>query len=122
MGLLRNNKDAVLKVESLLNKGEELFTSSINLHELIKGANLSNDILKNTAKVNELMQTISILPFDRKCAVITGKISAKKEIRTKPIGQNDIFIGAVAVSYNLKLITKNKKHFSHIPNLEIEEW
>ena len=122
MGLLRNNQDAVLKIESLLNKGEELFTSSINLHELIKGANLSNDILKNTAKVNELMQTISILPFDRKCAVISGNISAKKEIRAKPIGQNDIFIGAVAVSYNLKLITRNKKHFESIENLEIEEW
>ena len=68
------------------------------------------------------MQTISILPFDRKCAVISGKISAKKEIRIKPIGQNDIFIGAVAASYNLKLITRNKKHFESIENLEIEEW
>jgi len=109
-------------MDSLLAKNEHLFTSSINLHELIKGVYLSNNPQKNNEKVDELVQTLGILPFDRKCAVASGKISAKKEIRTKPIGQNDIFIAAVALSYNLKLVTRNKKHFEFIENLEIEEW
>ena len=122
VGLLRNNKDAISKIKLLLDDNAELFTSSVNLHELIKGANLSNDIIKNTAKVDELTQTVSILPFDRKCATISGKISAKREIRAKPIGQNDIFIAAVAINYNIVLITRNKKHFEPIENLKIEGW
>lgn len=122
VGLLRNNKNALSKIKLLLDNNAELFTSSINLHELVKGANLSNDTMKNTAKVDELMQTVSVLPFDRKCAAISGKISVKKEIRAKPIGQNDIFIAAVAINYNLILVTRNKKHFEPIENLKIEGW
>lgn len=68
------------------------------------------------------MQTLNILSFNTESAFISGKISAKKEIRTKLIGQNDIFIAAVALSHNLKLVTRNKKHFGLIENLEIEEW
>ena len=110
------------RIKSLLDKNEELYTSSINLHELIKGASLSNDASKNLEMINGLLQTITILPFDRKCAVISGKISAKKEIRSKPIGQNDIFIASVAINYGLKLITRNKKHFEAIDKIEIDAW
>ena len=120
--MLRNNKDALSKIRLLLENNGELFTSSINLHELIKGANLSSDAMKNTAKVDELMQTVSVLPFDRKCAAISGKISANKEIRAKLIGQNDIFIAAVSINYNLSLVTRNKKHFESIENIKIDSW
>ena len=122
VGFLRNNNDAVNKIKSLLVKNEEVYTSSINVHELVEGANLSDNTIKNMEKVDELLQTITILPFDRKCAVISGKISAKKEVLIKPIGQNDIFIAAVAINYNLNLVTRNKKHFETIENIEIEEW
>jgi len=122
VGFLRNNNDAVSKIKSLLVKNEEVWTSAINVHELVEGANLSDNTIKNMEKVDELLQTITILPFDRKCAVISGKISAKKEVLIKPIGQNDIFIAAVAINYNLNLVTRNKKHFETIENIEIEEW
>jgi tRNA(fMet)-specific endonuclease VapC len=122
VGFLRSNKDAMIKIKSLLDRNSELFTSSINLHELIKGANLSNNPANNTEKVEELMRTIVVLPFDRKCAEISGKLSAGKKIRSKPIGQNDLLIASVAINYNLKLVTRNKKHFDSIPGLNLEEW
>ena len=68
------------------------------------------------------MQTIRILPLDRESAIISGKISAQKEIRSRPIGQNDIFIASIAINGKLKLVTRNVKHFGHILNLELEEW
>ena len=120
--MLRNNKDAAAKFRSFLDSNAEISTSSINIHELAKGANLSNNPQENLEKVYTLMQTMSILSFDVDSALISGKISALKEIKSKPIGQNDIFIAAVAISNNLKLVTRNKKHFENIPNLEIEEW
>ena len=92
------------------------------MHELIEGANLSNDIQGNLEKVNALANVLSILPFDKNSAYISGKLSAQKEIRSKPIGQNDIFIAAVAINYKLRLVTRNKKHFDSIENIEIEEW
>ena len=92
------------------------------MHELIEGANLSNNVQVNLEKVNTLVNVLNTLPFDKNSACISGKLSAQKEIRSKPIGPNDIFIAAVAMNYNLKLVTRNKKHFESIENLEIEEW
>lgn len=120
--MLRNNKDAVKKLTSLLNSNAEIYTSTINVHELVKGAHMSENVQKNLEKVDALIQTINILALGKDSALISGKISATKEIRDKPIGQNDIFIAAISVNHKLKLVTRNKKHFEIIPNLEIEDW
>ena len=122
VGLLRNNKDAVSKIRSLLSQDSGLFTSQINIYELVKGAYLSNNAKENLEKVDLLLQTMNIAMFDQESAYLSGKISAQKEIRAKPVGQNDIFIAAVAIKNRLKLVTRNKKHFENIQNLEIEDW
>lgn len=119
---MRNNKDAVNKFRFLLEKNKDIHISSIILHELIEGANLSNDAQGNLEKINALAKVLNILSFDKNSAYISGKISAKKEVRENPIGQNDIFIAAVAINYKLRLVTRNKKHFDSIENIEIEEW
>lgn len=92
------------------------------MHELIEGANLSKDIQGNLEKVNALANVLNILPFDKNSAYISGKLSAQEEIRSKPIGQNDIFIASIAIQNKLPLITRNKKHFENIPNVEIIIW
>ena len=38
------------------------------------------------------------------------------------IGTNDLKIAAIALSHNAVLATRNKKDFSKIPDLEIEDW
>lgn len=38
----------------------------------------------------------------------------------RSIGQNDLWIAAVAVAFALPLVTKNLRHFSHIEGLRIE--
>ena len=106
----------------MLDENGVIYTSTINIHELVKGANMSDNVQKNLEKIDALMQTISILPLDKDSAVMSGKISTQKEIRSKPIGQNDIFIASIAINSKLKLVTRNKKHFGYVPNLEIEEW
>ena len=120
--MLRNDKDAIHKIKKFLDQEIEIYTSSINVHELVKGANLSNNAQKNLEKVNILIQTLDILPFDKESAIASGRLSALKEIRSKPIGQNDIFIASIVIHNNLILITRNKKHFENIPNIKIEEW
>lgn len=122
VGLLRSNKDAVHKIKNLINLDSGLYTSAINAHELVKGAYLSNNHEENIEKVGLLLQRINIVLFDMESAYLSGKISAQKEIQGKPVGQNDIFIAAAAIKNRLKLVTRNKKHFENIRDLEIEEW
>jgi len=38
------------------------------------------------------------------------------------IGAYDMQIAAIAIHYNLTLITHNTKEFSRIPDLKIEDW
>ena len=63
VGVLRNNAQALNKFKLLLGNKVELYTSSINIHELVKGANLSNDKEKNLQKIKLIIQTTYILSF-----------------------------------------------------------
>lgn len=38
------------------------------------------------------------------------------------IDDDDILIGSIAVARNAILVTNNTKHFSHIKNLQLENW
>ncbi len=38
----------------------------------------------------------------------------------RQIGQNDLWIAAVAVSEQRPLVTRNVRHFDHIPDLQCE--
>ncbi|HLC63710.1 MAG TPA: type II toxin-antitoxin system VapC family toxin [Candidatus Nanoarchaeia archaeon] len=122
VGLLREDSQASHKLKDLLERQTELHTSSVNLHELIKGAYLSKHPEKNMSRVIRLIQSFSLLGFDEEAALISGKLSADKEMKGKMIEQNDIFIAALALTHNLTLITRNKKHFESIEGLQIEVW
>ncbi|KIA92920.1 twitching motility protein PilT [Pedobacter kyungheensis] len=62
---------------------------------------------------------ITILPFDKdandKAIEITRYLKNKNTLIEIP----DIFIGATALSRNIKIATLNKKHFERIMNLEL---
>lgn len=120
VGWLRNNKEAKDKIKSISKR--KLFTSTINIHELVKGAYLSKNSPENLAKIYMLCGIITILNFNKTTAFVSGKLSAQQKLKGKPIAQNDLIIASIALSNNLTLVTRNKKHFENIPNLEIEVW
>ena len=50
-----------------------------------------------------------------------GFIKAKLKRKGKPIPENDIWISALALQYNLTLATRDR-HFEEVDRLTIEEW
>lgn len=122
IGHLRNNLQAKHKIQTLLSKDQDVYTSVINIHELIKGAYLSQTPENNMEKVNVLLQAIDVLSFDKQAAFISGPLSAFHEKKGSMIAQNDLFIASLALSRNLILITRNIKHFEGIERLQIESW
>ena len=62
---------------------------------------------------------VTILPFNK--AANDAAIAVTKQLKTtnQLIEVPDIFIGATALSNNLKIATLNKKHFERIPGLVI---
>ena len=107
---------------SRIDKSDQ-YISTITVGELAYGAFKSNnsqfylDYLNNT-----LLPAINVLGFDISAAFIYGKIRSDLSADGIIISDADMQIAAIAVSNNLVLITGNKKHFMHIPDLQIENW
>jgi len=122
VGFLRNDPHAISKIQTLLKEGGIGYISSINIHEIIKGAHLSKNTEKNLEKIRTLVQSLNLLSFNDQNAFLSGKLSAEQEKKGIFSTQNDMFIAAVAVQNQFILITRNKKYFENIEGLQIEEW
>ena len=122
VGLLRNNARALHKIKSFADKKVIVYTSPINIHEVVVGAYLSQNPEKNFEKVKVLILSLNILAFDEQSAYLSGRLYAERMKKGKMIEQNDLFIAALALVNNLILVTKNIKHFEGIEGLEVEEW
>lgn len=122
VGLLREKKNAVEKIEQISKISDNVFISVLNVFELIEGAYLSSNKDKSLKSVFDLIENIEIINLNKDVSVSAGKISADLKSRGAIIGIGDILIGASAILLNLILITNNKKHFERIPGLKLEVW
>jgi len=73
-------------------------------------------------KVNLLLQTIEVLPFETIAAERTGYVLGTLASQGIPIGDFDAQIAGHALALDIPLATLNKKHFSRIPELELRPW
>lgn len=101
---------------------KDLATCIITHTELHYGVNASSKKKSNLNKVNRLFDALIILPYDEEASLIFAKEKAKLKRSGKLIADMDLMIASIALRHKLKLVTNNKKHFSHISNLEIETW
>jgi tRNA(fMet)-specific endonuclease VapC len=67
----------------------------------------------------ELFRNILVIPFDNKSNEEAIQIFQELKRNGKMIDIPDLFIGATAKAYNLKLATLNEKDFSQISSLEL---
>lgn len=100
----------------------ELAMSTITYGELLYGANKSQRQRKAIEKLSALASLIPPLPIPTDAAEHYGKIRSLLEKKGKPIGNNDLWIAAHALSTNVILVTNNQKEFARVPTLRIENW
>lgn len=100
----------------------EIYLCSIVIAELLYGARKSVQVAKNLALVKEFCAPFVSLPFDERCADQYATIRADLERIGMRIGANDLFIGAIAKTYDLILVTHNTDEFSRIGGLQLEDW
>lgn len=122
IGFLRNIDEAVGKITEFINNQILICTTSINAAELYFGANLSGKKDENLKSVENLLSKLEIFPFTANSGKIYGDIRANLQREGEMINELDIFIAAIVKENNMKLITKNVRHFEKINNLKIESW
>ncbi len=91
--------------------------SIVTEYEIMIGADTTEQIQYWTSFFDKVI----ILPFDKAANNRATEITKHLNATNKLIEVPDIFIGATALSNNMKIATLNKKHFERIPWLEILE-
>jgi tRNA(fMet)-specific endonuclease VapC len=69
-----------------------------------------------------LLNTISVLPFERADARVAAQLRASLNSQGTPIGAYDLLLAACALRQGLKVVTHNAREFARIGGLGIEDW
>ena len=112
---------AVLERFNQLQVGE-VAISLITLGELYLGIEKSQQADKARQILKPLLQLIPALPLPIETAVHYARIRAALEKQGKPIGANDLWIAAHALTERYILVTNNVNEFKRVPELQIENW
>ena len=90
--------------------------------ELVYGAEKSLKRDENLDKIMAFLLPFEIVPFGDSSVLHYGKIRLLLEKSGTPAGPNDLFIAATVLAVNGILVTNNRKEFSRIPGLRLENW
>lgn len=75
-----------------------------------------------TARVEQLLEAMAVLPFDVPADEHYADIRAYLERAGTPFGSHDLLIAAHARSLRLTLVTHNVREFARVPGLSVEDW
>jgi tRNA(fMet)-specific endonuclease VapC len=100
----------------------EVAMSSITFGELCFGAAKSVKQRESMRVLVALKELIPVLALDANASLHYGQIRQYLQHIRRPIGNNDLWIAAHALSSDLTLVTNNVAEFDRVPNLKIENW
>jgi tRNA(fMet)-specific endonuclease VapC len=96
--------------------------SMITFGELRFGAEKSQHREIALEKLDQLMRYIPVIMPTSETAEKYAIIRSYLEKSGQPIGNNDLWIAAHALSMNTILVTNNTKEFMRVPDLLVENW
>ncbi len=90
--------------------------------ELLWGAAKSNAPIAARAIVRNFVEHVPVMPIDEDVSPYYGELRKYLQEKGTPIGTNDLWIGAHALTLGITLVTNNEREFKRIPKLKVENW
>lgn len=109
------NRDS--RIKAIVDSYEEVFVPSIVVGELYLGALRSQRIIENVSRIESYCRDCVILEVDEQTGRRYGEVKAQLMAAGKPIPQNDVWIAAIALQYEIPLLTRDKD-FKSVESLE----
>ncbi len=103
-------------------KPEDICLCTVTQLELFYGAYRGTKTDKNLLKLARFFSQFTILSFEPLAAEIAGKLRARLHQLGTPIGGYDLQIAAIALAYQLTLVTHNTREFGRVEGLLYEDW
>jgi len=98
-----------------------MFIPSVAVGELYYGAYKSANPAKHEAQIQRLIEKGKLLPVNHHTGRLFGLIRRQLELKSNRIPENDIWIAAIAVQYELPLVTRDH-HFQAVDGLQVMLW
>lgn len=97
--------------------------STITIAEIVYGAWKSTEPRRHLDHLEQvLLPAVNIVGFDAKAAYVCGGLRARLERAGTPLALADLEIAAIAIANELTLVSGDLRHFSRIPELQVENW
>ena len=96
--------------------------SAIVAGELEFGAEKSAYGERNRARLAELRQRLLWVGIDADTTRHYARIRALLEKQGTPIGANDLWIAAHALTLGVTLVSNNTREFDRVPRLKLQNW
>ena len=100
-------------LKQILQGGEEICTTVINIHEILYGLH------KYGKPVKEIL-LLPVLNYMKKDAALSSKIELEAEERGTSIRRTDAMIAAITINNGAALFTFDLKHFSPLKALGLK--
>ena len=71
-------------------------------------------------RTEELLGQMIILPLDQAAAVQFDTLRQAKG--TRKMGRADLLVASIALAHRATLVTRNVRHFNHVPGLVVVNW
>jgi predicted nucleic acid-binding protein len=103
--------------------GDEVLAVSVHVVcELMAGAHAAGAPKGEVDRLSRLCETLVVRCPDETFAVHYGRLLARLRASGTSIDTMDMLIGTAAVIDDAPLITRNTRHFSKVPGLQIVEY
>lgn len=118
---VRPNPAVVARVRQ--RHSHQVFASVITRYELRYGASLREDAESFWARLQRsIIPLVTWLPVTPAIAERGGAVAAALRRAGRVCGDLDPLLAATALEHDLILVTRNVKHFEHVPQLNLENW
>lgn len=115
-------RPASVKARFLRQPPGRIAVSSVVAAELYYGAARHPKGAAIRGSIEQLLNGLTILAWDRAAADAYGTLRAQLERKGQLIGALDLQIAAHALVTGAILVTNNQREFSRVPGLKLENW
>ncbi len=119
---IKNRPPIVRNHLANLSESDTLCMSSATYAELLKGENGSQNPAQAAEKIANMVQRIPVVYPDAQTCEHYGKWAQKLKQQGTPIGNNNLWIAAHALSLDAILVTHNTHEFDRIDDLNWQDW
>jgi predicted nucleic acid-binding protein len=120
--LMNRDAAAVSRAKTLERAGEDLRVPAPSLFELWRGVHLAAKTTQEAQKVTAILRGFPIAPLDAAAATRAGEVDADLIKQGAQIDPEDAMIAGIALELRQPLLTRNVRHFSRVPRLQVESY